>query len=66
MTFNVWIAASENGSVMFDAPPSVSDILNACDDLERPIEVYELEAQEISRYNLFTVKDEFPEVDSDG
>jgi hypothetical protein len=66
MTFNVWIAESVNGSVMFDTPPSVSDILDACDDLERPIEVYALEVQEISRYNLFTVEDAFPEVDSNG
>jgi len=45
----LWIAEAENGSVQFDSPPSTSDVINACQDLEGDIEVFEVECIEASR-----------------
>ena len=55
MNYEIWIAESDNGSVQFDTQPSTSDILNACEDLERPIVVYLLTLLEIDRTQMFTL-----------
>ena len=54
-THCLWIAEAENGSVQFDTPPSTSDVLNCCEDLEGEIEVYAVECLETSRELIFSV-----------
>jgi hypothetical protein len=55
MKFTIWVAEGENGSVQFDTQPSVSDVLNATEDLDGTIEVYEVRAVQVSKYRLFVV-----------
>ena len=56
--FTIWVAEAENGSVQFDTPPSKSDIRNDCEDLEGPIEVFELSLVEIRRSYQYTIDDD--------
>ena len=51
----LWIAEADNGSVQFDTPPSASDVRNACEDLEHPIEVYTVTCRETDRELYFTI-----------
>jgi len=57
MRHELWVAEGENGIVQFDSPPSASDIRNACEDLERPIQVYYVVCQEVDRELLFELED---------
>jgi hypothetical protein len=51
----IWVAESENGTVQFDSPPSASDVRNCCEDLEYPIEVFQVECIEVSREPYLTL-----------
>lgn len=61
----MWIAESDNGTVQFDTEPSISDVMNCCDDLDMPIQVYQVELIETSRRLMFAVDEMFPIEDDD-
>lgn len=59
--YTIWTASDDHGGeVLFDTEPGLSEILNCCDDLQRPIEVHELTVRVIRRHLSFTVPDAFP------
>jgi hypothetical protein len=57
----VYVAQSEvdgeQHQIVFDTYPSVSDVLNVCEDMERPIEVYAVTCSVANAELQFTVAD---------